>query len=631
MYKLRIGKWHMKKNFKRREHEQVALRLQPFADAGLNLPEALIEGKAVPLRRVKRHFRNELKLGPSKQRLHGKLSQTHHSAPFSDCWRQWHSPTIVRITLQQSSFAHKLERLLIQANNYYGPQLCQESNVICIDDDSHDALSNPLNHTYGMYRMYDMHCMDDMYRMDDMYHKGHVKALKVIWNCWCLLAPCLLRKFHMSAILFHYMVILCSRVLHRASNFLAQLQTHLARLIGRIVGAEHPLSMLFTLADNANGDSTSKLQVLTKLLVDAAKPFGVDSSEFQWFEGFYGEILAEEADYQTATEFYENICTREREVAGVMTRRYQALAFNLADCHYLFDNNEKAEEIILDILRHRDSTAEDDTSTTYYLALDRLGTICEERGDFKAAESWYLEAHSVCLSFYGNDTRTVMLAANAESMHLKSVATQSSCPPVEDCAVEETVVEELMYDLSRLDISEGQDVLGAENPTWHDDLSSSDTQKREKSASHLENPEDRVDDSQYEAVHDLEQSLESRGLPNGVSMNAGNREQNPDRPFSLEGSVLQPLIRDILCSDTLPEIPPHWHTDLANLSDIDFDLDLDCLKPDVGAVISEDGATDFDMDDWISYPQEESMERMDYMTDISWSWPALQGGVSPVC
>jgi len=594
MYKLRISKWRLKKNFKRSEYEQVALRLRPFLDVGLDLPETLIDGKAVPLKRVKRQARIALNPRLSKQCIRGNPSQTSWSRQWSDYGQQEQVPGIVRITLQQSTYLGKFERLLIQVNNYYGPQLCHVGRFSEMDQHPYHEFFPPLNN------------------MQWMYSTGHVEPLKASWNRWSPLVLCLIRQCQSSPDYFQGMVVQCSRIVYGSDYFVALLLPHLARLIRSIVGSEHPLSMLFDLIDCAARDSTGNLRVLTRLFLDIVSQAGVTSKLYcKWAEHYAG-MVGEETDYETTVEFYENIINRDEEAAGLVDGQAWKMKFNLGYCHFKYHQDEKAEEIMRDIVSE-DSLIDD---WTQYLALDTLGAICEDRGDIERAEKWYSAALSFCLSLFGEDNpETIASATTVEAVRLKLAAIQSSLPQIEELHVAESVAKELIRDLSRLEISEGLAGFDTNSQRLQDDISISDGQWRQDTQAELKTSTNGTDDPQLETVYDLEQNLEGCVPQTRSAVNGGDEEHIFDSSVSLDEDITLPLTQNPLWSNALPEVPPHWTSDLASLSDIDFNLDLDCFKQNAGVFHSEDSATDFNMDDWLNFPREENKGTIDSVTD----------------
>lgn len=634
MYKLRISKWGMKKNFKRDEHEQVALRLRHFAAAGLELPETFIDGKVVPIRRVKRHFGKKLNPRLSKQHNRDRPSQTFNSDGLlhTDFSRQWQAPGIVRITLQQSSYTHKFERLLIQVNNYYGPGVCMRSN-----DSNMARSSNAAGSRCASQQITEF--MSTITDMANASVDGFAGALKTMWNRWYLSTPYFFRKFQRSTTLLLRLVEFCAGIRSRPwlFQFESLLFQHLALLIRRAMGDEHPLSMIVDLTITETGGARSNFHVLMRLLVDMTRQRGVHSEVFWLFQETYCDVLREEADPLTVTESYQSTLVRCKESFGEMSLRYNNLRWGLGVHFYRNDLDNEAEEIMLDVLRSQIDS--DNLNEEFYTdIMEFLGVVCEAKGDFKAAERWYRKALPFAQRFYGNDgSTTVLLATRVENMNLVGVETNSSARQTKNDQIEDSVVERMMHDLSQLEISEQRDGFGAEDRPRHEDVSTDDTLTREQTTSQLDNSEARTNVAQFETVDDQELNLGSPDLQNGTSVDVDSREQNSKPITSDEQNTsysklqIPSITQDLSYTDTLPEVPLHWDSDLANLSDINFDLDLDCFQYQHGVTLSQDGAMDIDMDDWITYPHEESMERLEATMDDFWSWPVSEGQTSPVC
>jgi tetratricopeptide (TPR) repeat protein len=634
MYKLRISKWGMKKNFKRDEHEQVALRLQHFAAAGFDLPETFVDGKIVPISRVKRHFGNKLKPRLSKQKGRGRSSQTHGSSnlPHSDGGQQSRGPEIMRISLQQSSYAHGFERLLIRIHNYYGPRLCARGAVRDIKCSVNAAGSGSKEDPIDEF-------ISTIVHMSAAYSQGYAGALKTIWNRWHLSTPCFFRKFQRSSTLLRFLVHFCSGICsHRHFyRFESLIFSHLGCLVRRTVGDEHPLSMILDLTTKETEDARGNFHVLMRLLVDLARQRGVHSKTFWRFQESYGDVLSEEADQLTVSEFYQSTLVRCKESLGEMSIGYRSLRYRLGSYYYMCGLNDEAEEIMLDLLRSRiDLNGHNETFDIDVLEL--LGLVYEAKGDLQAAERYIRKALPIAQSFYGdNNSTTVILATRADKMQSIRMEGESGITHFDDDEIEESVVERMMHDLSQLEISEQRENFGEEGLTWRADVSNHDTQAQEQTTSRVKNFKDGMDVPQFETVYDLEVSLGNQEFRNGCSVDAGNPQQNFTRTTSLEYNtswsnfVVQPFPQDLSCTDALPEVSIHWNADLANQSDIDFDLNLDCLKYQQGITPLQDGAMDINMDDWITYPHEGGMESMEATMNDSWSWPASEGQISSVC
>lgn len=63
MYKTRISKWGLRKNFTLVELEAFASTVSHFVEAGQDVPTALVDNREVPIERIKRHFSGFLQCG----------------------------------------------------------------------------------------------------------------------------------------------------------------------------------------------------------------------------------------------------------------------------------------------------------------------------------------------------------------------------------------------------------------------------------------------------------------------------------------------------------------------------------------------------------------------------------------
>ncbi len=72
MFKHRIKQWNLRKNFKLKELGAVAKAVEPFIQAGLPAPTAILEAREVPMSRAKRHFKESFQTSASPRQCYSK-------------------------------------------------------------------------------------------------------------------------------------------------------------------------------------------------------------------------------------------------------------------------------------------------------------------------------------------------------------------------------------------------------------------------------------------------------------------------------------------------------------------------------------------------------------------------------
>ncbi|KIW16338.1 hypothetical protein PV08_06389 [Exophiala spinifera] len=130
MYKLRLKKWRLQKNFKKIELAAAADAVRPFCRSGIATPCLTVDQRSIPIDRVRRHFGEDLR-SPRKPYASGSIQLGSSTSAYTRTLGktlQGRRMTIPRVLLQVSPVMSLFERTAYQIHAYYSWKLTEEDN-----------------------------------------------------------------------------------------------------------------------------------------------------------------------------------------------------------------------------------------------------------------------------------------------------------------------------------------------------------------------------------------------------------------------------------------------------------------------------------------------------------------------
>ena len=395
MYKHRITRWNLKKNFKLKELEAVALTVGHFTKAGLKAPTANIDDREVPIERAKRHFPSLLKqtsrpfssenFDSSAKDSLGSTLQTSRMEDRGSRWRK-KSTLIPRVLLRQSSESHHLESTLVAVNNYYSWRLTQDDNFFTAQMHHTPGLSvasEPL-HPYDV--LHDVH-----YWVVLLGRGSHHAAQPLLLDMCTNLSTLLLQQHPSLLDGLLYWVWDDARAPNLFSN---KLNTFIFALSRRLLGHDHPVSMIGRLMQNGE-TSMKQQQAVLQLMCDIVKRQKTSTST-EIFELEYNLIYISITydDFETASEFCEKLLRRYEEEYWAESYFCRRILYMIAKLNHDWNELDTAEGILRQLIGPDDSSTQDHprADETTVSAMELLGRLFENRGALPNAEEWLSRA-----------------------------------------------------------------------------------------------------------------------------------------------------------------------------------------------------------------------------------------------
>ncbi|KIW99621.1 uncharacterized protein Z518_11034 [Rhinocladiella mackenziei CBS 650.93] len=472
MFKLRIERWNLKKNFKLEELEIAAKTAQAFIQAGLNPPQPIVNNREVPLDRAKRHFRSSFR---SRVRM-PRRPNAHSTSDLSEPWanrdkfrRQAAAYVDIHFHLRHSAEIDLVEKSLIQVNNYF-------SWRFTLGDDYFLSRTHPIPTCYRV--------TTDLIDPYEIFSEleGALQATRdgacdvglPAVQRFCQLAPDLIRQEH--SLLLRELIEWCSTdygVHLRTSSLKLGLISYLASLSRKLLGKDHPLAMVLILCQRGR-ELAPLLPLVLKVMLNIMTRQGGKSSERTFdSERTLARVLREIGQVSAALRLDLDMLQRCNEIFGTSHRWYNECLVDIGYLLYKSGYYDLAERAFLQVLRPAEpGNHEGDLRVE---ALRGLAWICEQRGHFQEAMTWFCRARvSAAEVLRPNDARLHAYLERAHQMQalLDPLYTPSSSSDSLDREVAD-VVDGLQLRISRLELENEEDSTSKAAP-WDSCDSTSD-------------------------------------------------------------------------------------------------------------------------------------------------------------
>ncbi|KIW73770.1 hypothetical protein PV04_01863 [Phialophora macrospora] len=553
MYKHRISKWGLKKNFRLEELEAVASTLGHFVQAGLNPPNAIIDNREVPIERAKRHFKasfrceDQLPSGGTMVRPKESFRQNCRAVCAKRTTQtklglQQRSQTVPRVLLQQSAESHLLESTLAAVNNYFAWRLSQSDEYFAVPkhgDGEHTVFSDEIDPT------------DTFLLMEDGIRAALAGAYQVsqsVIRRFCVQARVLLLQQHPS-LLENLVYTFRNGFRGLARQIQSSISSYLAALAKRLFEHGHPVLMILKLLNCYEGQGKG-FQLVWKLMCEIATRQKDPNAQII-FDLDYNMALAsvENDDLHTAAGFCQALLQRYMDRLDERHEFCRILLRLLGQLYYRYDLNDKAEQVLLRVLELDDFYARDARNADWISlsAIRCLGAICEETEDLSGAVKWYSQAYEAACYSYGVEDGTTQA-----SLHkLKSVQRrlgETDDVLGEDQIDEADILEEIRIRTAQLALEGFSAEAGLEATAgpwneWQADILDANDSTR-PSRSGRANEDGISDTSQQVGSHQSSPRTESKGVGNDILLggesawHAANASgQEHEKEHSLESSI----------------------------------------------------------------------------------------------
>jgi tetratricopeptide (TPR) repeat protein len=525
MYKHRISKWGLKKNFRLEELEAVASTLGHFVQAGLNPPTAMIDNRKVPIERAKRHFKASFLCGDQLS-SGGKLAPPKESSRRDSraiCVKrttqttlglQRRSQAVPRVLLKQSTESHLLESTLATVNNYYAWRLGQSDEYFAVPKHGlgeHTVISDEL----------------DPVDVFSLMREGLAAAVAGAYQ----LAQSLMRRFCSQApvLLLQQRPSLLENLLYSlvypyeegCLQFQSSIISYLAALASRLFKHDHPVSMILKLVRYYEARKKG-CQLIFRLMCEiATRQKDQNAGIIFELEFDMAKVSIHYDDFHAAAEFCQALLQRYVDKLDERHKFSRRLLILLGELYWKHDLYDEPERILLRVLELDDSYARDarKADSISAQALEFLGLRCEKREDWSGAEKWYRQAYEATCSQYGVDDGTARFYLSI----LKSVRRRlSETDDVgdEDQIDEADVLEEIRIKTTRLDLEGVPTEADFETRTtawneWQADIQdANDSSHPSGNGRAIE--DDISSTSQEEGSHQRSRSAESQDASNDI-------------------------------------------------------------------------------------------------------------------
>ncbi|KAL6245438.1 hypothetical protein RBB50_007437 [Rhinocladiella similis] len=417
MYKTRLRKWKIRKNFKRQELALAATTAEPFWKAGLDPPPIALNNRMVPMDRVKRHFGHRIRrprLTTSrkmKRKLEKASPRSGDAQAVFSAERQ--RQAVPRVWLQQSPEMHVLETALIETNNYFSWRLKLDDSHFVRQDSLGRADTIQLTRPFQLYNHLN-HTIYALWSSDSHLARHHISQLMG-------LAPKVFSEQHPKLLLA-----ILRLGLKSGSDLEGQVHsavvTYLFRLANRLLTAHHPISKVLELR-RLNADVSPCFYKLMSLLRDiTANKHGQYSDLVLDIEEHLACISSDELNADFTTRFCQDLLTRYVDVLGIGHWRCRRLSLRLAR-HFYSENQLSEAERLCQRLLSADASDNENHSIpdwTTLSAMNLQANLRRDAGDYRNAAHWFRRAHIGFVQVYGlDDSRTHLSLCEAENMELE--------------------------------------------------------------------------------------------------------------------------------------------------------------------------------------------------------------------
>jgi hypothetical protein len=475
MYKMRLDKWGLRKNFKMEQLAAAADVVKPFYRVGLNPAKLRVDNRELPLKRVRRHFADLLQefnpLLESRKRRHTLKGLNLRTGP-SKTHIQDIVPEGPRITLQLSPGMGAFEKTLIQVNHYYTWRLNREADYFLMQNQK-TTRSSAITHPAKLSNLF--------ISFNTAMYDQAFDLVPIVFREILDIAPRVISEQHPE--LLSTLLVLCSlRSTHSVDHMLSAIFSQLISMARKLLPECHPVLMVLQLRLQRFGMDIP-FHSLMRLVHDIAiRQYGHYWKPLVWIEVDMINAISQIEGPAAASRFCQDSLRRYQEMLGPdhwgCGRLTLTLARELQKDGLILAAQGMCQELL--DARFAPDPDHDDFQKRQGTRLDTmniLGDIFADCGNYEGAASWYRQAYDGIKEFHGPEHPDVLLALhNARQMECElarstqSARDGSEADTEEPGTTEEQVVEQLIRelgeDITRLAIDDAANTSAPDKEPW---------------------------------------------------------------------------------------------------------------------------------------------------------------------
>ncbi|KAK7892853.1 hypothetical protein LTR67_007090 [Exophiala xenobiotica] len=473
MYKMRLDKWDLRKNFKLTQLAAAADIVKPFYRVGLNPPKMRVDNRELPVKRVRRHFPDLLQeSNPLCE------SRKHRDTPkgldLRTVPRQTHVqkivPEVPRVTFQLSPGMGLFEKTLIQVNYYYTWRSSKEDDYFLMQNQP-ATQSCEITYPSELYNLINSLKIAAEHRAFHLVSKWFREILGV--------APRVISEQHPE--LLSTLLNLCSR---RSNNpvehMMSAIFSRLTSMARKLLSERHPIFMVLQLRLQRFEMDIPFLSLLRLIHDIALRQHDHFRESLYELELDMVYVISYEEGPAAASRFCEDSLLRCKEMLGPDHWWCRRLRLELALMLFTDGLNTAAERMCREILDSQSSPNSDDFEKegwTGLMTMELLGNIFETWGDYEGAASWFHQTYDGYKELRGPEHPDTLLALHkVRQMECELTRfTQSARdwpeadteePGTTGEQVVEQLIRELGEDITRLDIDDATHTSAPVKEPW---------------------------------------------------------------------------------------------------------------------------------------------------------------------
>jgi hypothetical protein len=474
MYKMRLDKWGLRKNFKMTQLAAAADVVKPFYRVGLNPPKMLLDNRELPVKRVRRHFADRLQesnhLLESRKHRHTRKGLNLRTGP-SKTHVQKIVAEVPRVTIQLSLEMGSFEKTLIQVNHYYTWRSTKDDDYFLMQNQQ-TTQSCQITHPSKLYNLISSL---DTAMIDEAFHLVPNLFRKVL-----NIAPRVISEQH-SELLSNLLNICSWRTTNPLTDhILSAVFSRLTSMARKLLSECHPISMVLQLRLQSF-EMDIPFQSLLRLIHDIAlRQYGHYWDPLHWMEADMIFAILYVEGHAAASRFCEDLLLRCKEILGPDHWWCRRLSLMLARMFYEDHLHTAAGRMCRELLDAQFSSQSGDFRIQEWIRLETmnlLGDIIRDWDDYEGAACWYRQAYDGYKEYLGPEDEDALLALhNARRMERKASRFNQSArdgsekdteePGTTDEQGLEQLIRELGEDITRLDIDDAGNASAPVKESW---------------------------------------------------------------------------------------------------------------------------------------------------------------------
>ncbi|KAK5331412.1 hypothetical protein LTR93_000415 [Exophiala xenobiotica] len=473
MYKMRLDKWGLRKNFKMTQLAAAADVVEPFYRVGLNPPKLLVDNRELPVKLVRRHFADRLQeskpLLESRNHRHTLKGLNLRAGP-SKTHVQKIAPQVPRVTLQLSLEMGPFEKTLIQVNHYFTWRSSREDDYFLMQD-QHTTQSSAMTDPAKLYNL----IVDlESAMIDEAFH-----LVPNLFREALVIAPRVISEQH-PQLLSTLLTICPRRSTNHVEHMMSAIFSRLTSMARKLLSEHHAILMVLQLRLQRFEMDIPFLSLLRLIHDIALRQHDHFRESLYELELDMVYVISYEEGPAAASRFCEDSLLRCKEMLGPDHWWCRRLRLELALMLFTDGLNTAAERMCQELLAAPFSPQSDnfrEQELTRLMTINLLGDIVKDWGDYEGAASWYRQAYDGFKECWGPEDQDALLALHNARQMEREVATfnQSAIDGSEtdteesgttDEQVLEQLIRELGEDITRLDIDDAANTTALVKEPW---------------------------------------------------------------------------------------------------------------------------------------------------------------------